>query len=735
MEKTRFLSDEEKLRGVKGLVRFQSFNGMGFNFLGDTTIYLLAIMYGASNVQLGYISSAVFLSGIFLPLIPRLFQGKNIVSVLAWSWTMRGLVCIGYAALFFLNDTAGVYLILSIYTAFAAIRTVGVVMFRPLMRMISTNTNQGTVVGRSDFAFQTSSIVSKTISFIVTAFEQFSGVIGILLLQLLGVITNTAAGLSLRRIPCRETVEYHKGQGVLVQFRTAARDRNLRRVLFLHWLSIAVLVLSNLAIPFVRNRLFFSTSVVFLFSMGITLATILAALFVRTFSDRIGSRPLIVISSLFTFGLTAVWVIIPETMGKFFYFIPGFLLMFTVSVSRMLVGKLIIRTMPDDDRIGFNAMVDFVTALVSLALGILGGKLIDFGPDNGGILLNGYSWTFLLAALLSLAIVIFALKVEEKESMGERDAAALLLSIDGLRAFMSISKLQRIEDPVRKQTVLLSIGSNRNNLATGEIRRMLLSPFSSEKAEMIRALFYYPRASLLPLLLEEAAEFDSYTQNEAIFALGSYRSKETETLLLSLLDSDSARVRASAAKSLGRIGHRESLAHITELAHEEQDIRNLMNYTISLHHMDEQGLYLENLFRPSIQRRRKRFRQSLYSLQADLLHLTPDLARLFQLGNVRRGAGLRDFLDETRDHPEFLGSHPELVAWFKADEDRRITQFCLGTAETAAAQGLSSSSQLSEAHRRGIRTAVISLCTAEVEKLEYDEMLALLYFTYQIVKP
>jgi hypothetical protein len=736
MEKTRFLTEEEKQRGVKGLVQFQSFNGMGYSFLGDTTVYLLAIMYGASNVQLGYISSAAFLSGIFLPLVPRLFAGRNIVAVLSTAWILRGLVCIGYTGLYFLEGRAAVYLILAIYTSFSVIRTAGVVMFRPMMRMISTNANQGQVVGKSDFAFQSSAIFSRGASFLITSFERFSGLNGLMGLQLIGVLSNTLAGLSVRKIPCRETVEYRKGAGVLSQLRTAGKNKNLLRALILQWLSIAVLVLANLTIPFVRSRLSFTTSEVFLFSMGITLATILAAMFVRTFADKIGSRPLIIITSLFTLIFTAVWAFLPETLGKVIYFIPGILLMFMVSTSRMLIGKLMIQVMPDDDRIGFNSMVDFITALISLILGVAGGRLIDYGPDGGTLLLNGYTWTFALGALLSFLIFLLTLHLEESDTMEEKDAAALLLSIDGLRAFMHISKLQRISDPIRKQTVLLSIGSNRNDVATSEIRRMLLSPFSSEKAELIRSLFYNPRPSLLPLLLEEAADYDSYTQNEAIFALGAYKSAETEKLLLKLLESSSARVRASAAKALGGIGHTASLGRISAMFLGEQDVRNRMNYTIALSNMDPDGEYLQDLFSSRMQEGSRRFRQSLFSLNAELLNYTPDLAHLFQLGNARKGAGLRDFLDETRDHPNFMSRHPELVGWFRTEQYGKIVDFCR---TIMVDSGIRFTEPMTvEARRRSTIRKSITACCERFNtdaKTNYDFILALLYYTYQVVKP
>jgi len=102
--KTHFLSLQEREKGAKNFLTFTFFNGMGFGFLADTVVFLLAIQFGASNMQLGYIASLINLSGIVLILTPRIVSGKNMIKVYFWSWLFRGLVCLINAITLFLSN-------------------------------------------------------------------------------------------------------------------------------------------------------------------------------------------------------------------------------------------------------------------------------------------------------------------------------------------------------------------------------------------------------------------------------------------------------------------------------------------------------------------------------------------------------------------------------------------------------------------------------------------------------
>jgi len=735
---TKFLSEEERQKGQKRVYRFQALNGMGFNFMGETPVYLMAIHFGATNIELGYISSVIFLTGFILVGLPRILAGRNLIKVQSTAWFIRGLVVLFYFALLFLEGRPAVLLILIVYTLFCSARMVGIAVWNTIIKMVTTSQNRGIVLAQGNIANQTSSVIAKLISFIVTSFQCFSSIFGILLLQIFGVFFNTAAAIQLRKVPCRETVEYRRGRNIIVILKESLVRRDRRYPLILKWITVAVIVLNGLTIVFIRKEAGFNSNVVFLYSMVMSLAIILSGLFARTFADRMGSRPLLIGMNILLSVAYIVWVLLPVSsnmgMPVYLYFILGFFTNFFLWSGNVLVSRVLVNTMPEDDSFSYNAMTNFVTAFFSLISGIIGGLLIDTGQGAEFVLFNRYSYLFFFAMILSLLLVVLSLRLIDKGSMSARETAAILFSFEGMRAYMDIGKLNTIEDPVRKRTVLLSISQNEAPVATEEMRHIIASPLSSGKGEIIKSLFSHPRPILLPELLKEAADSGSYHQINAVFALGAYPGKEVEQLLLELLDNPDISIRSNAAKSLSRIGHLDPLDKIRLQALEADHAWDKINYLIALKNMDPNGLVFRDIFKDSGKFQDGMFRQTYYSLTADLLELKPHLSDIYSSKNLKSGDGVRNFLEQTRDLDFFYRCHKELKVWFKDSSWTSIRQFCLESLRSSEAE----LSALSEP-MKNLREAVIaesesrSSAVVEDSKSVYDDALAAVYFTYQIL--
>ncbi|MBI9098793.1 MAG: HEAT repeat domain-containing protein [Spirochaetaceae bacterium] len=730
---TKFLSEEERKNGESRVYKFQALNGMGFNFMGETPVYLLAIHFGASNIELGYISSVIFLTGFILVGLPRLLAGMNLIKVQSTAWFLRGLFVLLYLVLFFMEGRPAVLLILIVYTLFCSARMVGVVIWNPLIKMVTTSQNRGEVLAQGNIANQSASVVSKLISFIITSIQFFSGVAGLLLLQVFGVLLNTSAALQLRRVPCRETVEYHKSRNLFVIFIESLKDEKRRFPLLLKWVSIAVMVLNGLTIVFVRKEAGFTANFVFLYTMVIALANIFSGLFARTFADRIGSRPLLIGMNILLFLTFVIWILLPlsgnTSIPILFYFILGFFSNFFLLSTNVLIARVLVNTMPEKDTFGYNAMINFIMAFFSFFSGILGGLLIDRGQSSPIKLPNSFSYLFLLILVLTLVLIILSLLITDRGSLTAKETAGILFSLEGLRAYSYIGKLNTTEDPVIKKTVILSISQNDAPIATEEMRSIIASPLSSEKGEVLKSLFNHPRVELLKDLLKEAADYGSYHQAKAIFALGAYGEKDVEELLLKLLQSPDPAVRSNAAKSLGRIGHKASLNLIRQMASEADQAWDKINYLIALKNMDPEGLIFRGIFKESSSFSRGKFRQTYYSLTADLLDMKPQLSLIYSSKNLKKGDGLRDFLEQTRDLMNFYDHHRDLIQWFDRGEWISIGEFCR--------KSLTNSKELQSAEPLfHLKEAVINESlsfTANESHSVYDDALACVYFTYQIL--
>ena len=163
MAKTRYLSEAEKREGQKHLYLQEMYNGIGYSWLGDTIVYLMAIYFSASNIALGYISAAAYITGVVLPFVPRIFHGKNHIKVQSTVWAFRGFVCLLYLGLYFLSGKSAVVLLLVVYTLFNLFRMIGVALHDSTVRTVSSSSNRGRVVAGMNTAYQGASVVVRII--------------------------------------------------------------------------------------------------------------------------------------------------------------------------------------------------------------------------------------------------------------------------------------------------------------------------------------------------------------------------------------------------------------------------------------------------------------------------------------------------------------------------------------------------------------------------------------------
>ncbi|MBI9108843.1 MAG: MFS transporter [Spirochaetales bacterium] len=717
-----FLSAEEKIKGIKHHYRFQFFNGLGFNFLGDTPVILLAVYFGATNTQLGYLSSVIYFAGVFLSMVPRIFAGKNIVSLQYLSWLIRGIICLAYIALFFIQGRYAVWLILVVYTMFCTARIVGAAIYQPLIRMISSSRTRGTILSASSLRFQLSNTLSRGISFLVTSLKQLTGITGLLFLEIAGVVLNTVAAFEIRKIPCREKIKYTKGRNVFIVLRDSLREREIRLRIFLAWLNTAQLVLFSFIIPLLSRDAGFSTSMIFLLTLAAGISTIASAFFARSFGDRLGSRPLLIwVISLLAVN-SIIWVLVSSGTAVFIYFIFMFITTFFLRANDLLVNRLIVESLPEGDTVGFSSMINFSIAFVALLFGYAGGRLADLSSARPFFFVsNGYSYTFLLAFILCFISLILTLKIREKGSLSPGEAAAIIFSPTNLTTYQKIGRLYTTENRMDRQTILLNIGKNNSRMATEEIRSILFNPLLTDKGQLITSLFSNPRPALLPDLLREASDAGSYHRLKAIFALGAYPGDKTEKLLISILDGDDPAAASNAAKSLGRIGCVYPLQKVAQQASRAAGIWNRMNYIIALKHMDKAGSYLSGLFSVEKAGEGSAVSQTVYSLHASLLEMDPPLADIFQIRNMKRGSGLSDFLDEARGEELFYESHHDFQVWFRDDELARIWERC-----KEIISGREVPSYFQEMKN--------SLLSYPAERSGYDDALAAVYFTFQLLK-
>lgn len=662
---TSYLSAAERKRGQQSFILHAAFNGLGFSLLGDTIVYLLAIEFSATNLQLGYISSAIHITGLVLPVIPWLLRGRNIRDVLLASWLIRGLVCLLYGALFFLSDARlGSFLIVTVYSLFCLVRSVGVASSEALQKTLVTPVSTGEFVVRINTAFQTSKLGSQVFNFLYFSVAALNSLPGIIALQWLGVAANTVSALKVRNIPCRETIEYRKGEKFSHVLKRAFSSRDTALPFILRWLGLMMLIQAGFFIPLLRKSTGFEANTIFGVTILMSLAAMTGNALLKPFADRIGSRFMLSVSSMGAVAIFIVLALIPPESHPAVFFLSGFFLSLFTTLTFVLISRIVIQHIPEQGKMSYSAAMNFSSAVWSLLGGVLGGVLADLSSSGFVPLTGDYDLPFLFAGFLGLAITLLSLVSREIGGMTMKEAAQVVFSSRNLKAFLDVYQLSNAPWGPKRQTLLYNIGKSDAPVAAAEVQRMLKNPFLSEKGEMLRLLFATPTPAVLPEIIADALDRGSYTRRDSVFALGAYPGNETEEALLSILDDVDPLIYSNAVKSLARIGYRErwlvneiQARFQGEFAYPE----TILNYIIALYLMDRDGEVLSRLFSFSYP---DSLARSVFSLVASLAGTHPPLNNLYQAEALGPGEGFAAFMDETRDLEPFLASSDQLRAWF-----------------------------------------------------------------------
>lgn len=734
---TRFLTDSERRTGQKRLGRAELLNGFASIFLGDTFVFLLAARFGAGNLMLGLISSGIYVAGLALPILMRLCEGRNEQRCHAFCWLMRGVCSLGYLSLFFLDGQGALAALGGTYALFCVFRSLGIVFHDTAARNVSTVQNRGEVLSRVNAGYQAVTLLAKLAGAVITGIRAIPALAGIIGIQMAGVATNVLSSVEYGRIPCRRTVRRGGTPLWTMAKTTLRRGCPAARPLWLKALYTGVLILVQMAVPFLSNAVGLGPNLVLVYSLVAAVGMTLSGVFGGFFSDKVGAKPLIIINTILLAAAMVVWMLLPPTVPFVAFFILGFFANFFVNSICLMTGKMVALVTPEDDDVGFNSFANFLIAIVALVCGAGAGWAVDLGDavvartEMAGLALgSSYSFCFLAALLLCAVGIWLAAPVKEKGSLPAGKAVGALFTMHGLRAFSVIDRIGKTRDPLKRRILLMALGANLANVATSEIKMKLASPFSLDKAEIIRALGDCPRQALVGDLARIALNDDSFVQLDAIAALGSYTSsplaKET---LVRLLDSQWGSSRSMASKSLSRFpGSEAYLERVDSLSRSARHIDEEIDFLVAKKRMDKEGLFYQNFFLPVRKRRSPAYRQTRYALLASFLRFgSPRLAHLYELMNIGSVEDfLQDFLPEARDLEEIDAGHEALAEAFRKGDKELIIDFCMRMVRRSDVDF--------DPHLRNLKLGLLSAERIGTEEFDTQDLLAMLYFGYSLRK-
>ncbi|MEK6797148.1 MAG: hypothetical protein AABZ39_20405 [Spirochaetota bacterium] len=424
---TRELSAKQRAIGAQKLLRFVFLNGIGFNFIGETSVVLLAMQFNASNIQIGYLNSCFHITGIIAILAPSILARARVISVFYHAWTIRGFICILYVLTLFFSGQSAVMIILVVFTVFNIFRTVGVAMLDAVNRSLVPPNALGAYVARTNTQWLYSAMIAQTACFLLLSYKPLAGVAGLVLIQCIGTVFNTLGTRSVRDLPVRDRIPAAAGMNIFSTAIRVLKDKEMRILFIIYSLNLTLFIMLAFTIPFLRKVVGLGSNIIFLYTIFMTLAALLASRIIRPFTDRIGKKPILLITSGTGIFIALGWAFIPATARIPELFALGAVTIFFSTMNGQTINALMLRAMPSTDKANYSFMVRFLSAIIALGAGFAAGLIADAGAHSH-MLVHPFMLTFITAAFIYILLFAISTRITEHKSLSIMDSARFIIT-------------------------------------------------------------------------------------------------------------------------------------------------------------------------------------------------------------------------------------------------------------------------------------------------------------------
>lgn len=686
--RTDVLSAQERSTGLDYFMKHITWNGLGVFLLNQTIVSLMAIHFGASNLELGYIGSAFHVAGIASLFVPRLFRGARINKLFGWGWMIRGFTAILYVFLLFMSDLPARIFILVVFSAFCLSRAIGVSVAHAVQSDFMRSRDASGAFVKLNIRLAWAQLVSQLLSFGLLSVALFEGILGLIVISLIGVVMNTVASWYLLKLPGRATVEVKQERSTVQTFLWSMRRREHAIPLLVHGLGMGLVVLFGFQVVFMRRVLGLPNNVAILLVVLEAVSALIANSALKPFADSIGDRPLLVLSTLGLTVVALIWAFIPATLPIPVYFLLGFTAFLFKRSLLTLKGSVMVKSVPEHNRVAYTSSANVMLAVIALVIGLAGGGLADAAALLPDFVVHDFTFTFLLTAVLSAVTLVLSTQLPGTRDLSLRETADIMFSVRNLRAFIDAYQLDFAVDAAHRETLLLSLERSSTTVATYRLRERLLGPHVSERERVLRTLFRSPRPELLPDILAEVQDTGSFTRREAIFCLGAYRDPSAEAVLREIVETPDPDTEAVciALKSLARMyRHTDDyetgkdgspsrrtavLARIRRLLADGQTLpfRGRLDLRLAESILDPDGSQLSTLFEDAAQPDSPGFATTRFMIAFRRLGLEPGLDSYLKAEVRNTDRGFEELIEDASEFAVFKAQRAQILRWASVGE-------------------------------------------------------------------
>lgn len=540
------------------LVALSFTNAMGFGLITGQTIYLVALMYGASDTQMGLLYAAPFVTTLASVFVPALLNKHETTAIWSRFWWLRSIFCIGYFALpWMLFSNARVWIFVLLYYLFMTTRAFGMAGYFTVFRAISPPRENASLMARTLLSGQVGVLLAQIIAFaVLTSNAAGTEQRNLFALLTLGALFNFITAFLIGKLP---QTGYLMGGSMRGLARTAGeilRQQPYREVALVTAFQSAMMVFAGYLISYLRNVGGFSSSEIFLFTLVSVFGSMAMSNLLRQTGHRIQARVILFASHAALLVMSLAWALMRllpgcETSRAFvciLYSLSAFCLTAATTVNLQLrTGRLPTHRSVEHSIIYDMAQVAGAVAAIGLA------RLALIPVFSPAYVLHPYSLTFLLWALTCALVCLLTTRMQSTRGGGLLEELGVLLP-SSIFTIIRAHRLDQDDNFIRRQLAMEGLLQSPNPASRELILEHLRSPDVGIRGSCIRVLMGYPLDEALPALLDEAASPFSPLRSEAVTAIGFSGKPDILPALWTVWETASPDIRAALVKSMLRLG-------------------------------------------------------------------------------------------------------------------------------------------------------------------------------------
>ncbi|PCJ59268.1 MAG: hypothetical protein COA79_11250 [Planctomycetota bacterium] len=550
-------------RSIQPAIRTQIFfTAIGYVLILDQVVMMLALDYGASDLQMSFLYSAVHVSSIASLLLPYVFKNIDMKNIYGWAWLARSFTALFYITLLFIGNAhveVKIFLVIVIHFHICCFRSFGARLYVPSLKVwcvkseltgnlasIMQSTYIGQIVGRI-IAF-----VLLSIAFFGEDLQEFL----LIFLIFIGSVANAYAGKIILKLPKVGTVVQKDSLGLKETFFNVIKDPLRSKVgLIYMFLVIQVIFIAYLLSYFklvvgLENRELFLIMLV-----GLLFATAVSKL-LSIISNQIPSRVLMTFSSGALILFLLLWSLFP-LLGEQPTFLYCLLLNTGIFVfagmSNTVLGQIIARSLPDENAV----QVNMIYMIFGLFGAIFGTGLINFlepiAKSEVFSQLHEYSVLGFASAIAGVLITIVMWMMPKLKNRGLKKEFSLILPsniIDMIR----MNKAYSTKDLANNRWVIEGVMLKETPVSLDLVINTLKSSNITMKYSAYRSLNANPKMEAYSYVIEEVQNIYSPLRSEAITSLGFLNNKDAIPILKKISKESDEMMISASIKSLLRLG-------------------------------------------------------------------------------------------------------------------------------------------------------------------------------------